>query len=102
MVSDFMNIKLNSRYSVTADRYNWILLESIAGMTKEGKPKSTIKKHYYPRLEWCLNRAIETDAKHAMSLVEIKQTLEAGRAYTKAFEKELCIVKKDFLITKGE
>ena len=61
-------MKLNERWSLRRDRYQWILTEHVPGMSRpkdgsEPQPITTSRESYHGTLEqamrWCLDRSLD-------------------------------------------
>lgn len=68
-------IKINDRFSMERDQYNWICYENIPSKDKEGKPSIKVKKSYHPNLQSISNYIINKKLGDCTSLEEIKKLL---------------------------
>jgi len=69
-------MKIDEKYSVSTDKYNWIITETYLGKDKDGNDKSHTRDHFFPRLSWCVNWLINNNCKQAETLEEIKAELQ--------------------------
>ena len=69
-------IKLDNRFYIEKDKYNWILVEFVNGVSKKTKEATvTEKKTYYGKLSQCLESALNKGLKKSKSINEILQGL---------------------------
>lgn len=68
-------IKINDRYELERDKYQWILTEWVDGFDKDKKPKRSERKTYHP-LKWALNEIIDREAGRADSVEGVIEAVE--------------------------
>jgi len=72
-------MKVDEKYSVSTDKYNWIITETYLGIDKDKKPKYQTRDHFFPSLSWCVNWLINNNCKEAETLQEIKAELKKAQ-----------------------
>lgn len=68
-------IKVNDRFSIDKDKYNWILLETYTGKDKDGNPKEHTRETFYANLGQIAQEIINRRCKECDSLDEIIKLL---------------------------
>lgn len=68
-------IKINDRFSIERDRFNWILYDAIKSKDKEGNNKLKIKRSYHPNIESICKLIIDKKLGDCKSLEEIQKLL---------------------------
>ena len=69
-------MKINDRFSLTSDKYQWILIERYEGKDKDGNPKQNERQYYYPNLKQVANKLLDIDCKEYESFQELLDMLE--------------------------
>ena len=69
-------IKIDDTWSISSDRYNFIVVETYTGKKKDGTPKKQTHKTFHPNLEQCLNYIRRQDCKNAETVEELFKALE--------------------------
>lgn len=65
-------IKLDERFYIENDKYNWILVERVSGInTKTKEPTLTERKTYYGKLSQCIESALNKGLKNSNNINEI-------------------------------
>jgi hypothetical protein len=72
-------MRIDDKYSLSTDRYNWIITETYTGKDKDGSPKEQTRDHFFPSLSSCVNWLIENNCKDKKTLQEIKAELEKAK-----------------------
>ena len=72
-------MKIDEKYSVSTDKYNWIITEIYMGKDKGGNDKEQTRDHFFPSLSWCVNWLINNNCKEAKTLQEIKLELKKAQ-----------------------
>ena len=67
-------IKINDNYSVTSDRYQWVLTEYRKGHDKDGNDKTHTKQTYHRTLEQVAKYVCEQSIKPCESFVDMMNT----------------------------
>jgi hypothetical protein len=68
-------IKIDERYSVSTDQYNWVITETYKGKDGNGNPKDHTRDHFFPRLSWCIYWLLQNNCKDVDSLEGIQKEL---------------------------
>ncbi|PCI54190.1 MAG: hypothetical protein COB36_10900 [Alphaproteobacteria bacterium] len=76
-------MKIDEKYSVRSDTYNWVITEKYLGKDGDGNEKHHTRDHFFPNLSRCVNWLINNNCKQAASLQEIKEELEKAEAICK-------------------
>ena len=74
-----MKIKINERFEIERERYQWTLREWIQGETREGELKLTARESYYPRLSTVCHEIIERSGDMADSLANLIGAINFAR-----------------------
>lgn len=77
-------MKIDEKYSVTTDRYNWIVTETYTGKDKDGNDKPHQRDHFFPNLGSCVSWLIQNECSKKDSLADIKKELERAERICKA------------------
>jgi hypothetical protein len=64
-----VNYKINSRWAISSDKYNWILTETMT--PANGKPYN--KHTYYPTLKQLSNAIVDIQAKDTLARLSITE-----------------------------
>ena len=64
-------IRISERFSFERDRYGWELSQYIEGKKKDGTPKVTVHKTYYPNLHQIACKIIDIEAGRCESMSEL-------------------------------
>ena len=70
---------LDNRYSLSSDRFNWIVTESYEGRDKDGNSKVQTREHFFSCLHSCVNWLLRNNCKDVDSLKEIVEELQKAR-----------------------
>lgn len=57
-------MKLNDRFRVESDTYNWILIETRQGVNKKGEEVVTENRTYHGNLKQCLLSFVDKELKY--------------------------------------
>ena len=68
-------IKINDKFSVERDKYQWLLIESKDGIGKNEQPIVTTRTTYHGTLKQCCNEIAERMMGECESVKEIKKAL---------------------------
>ncbi len=68
-------MKLNDKYTVTSDKYQWILTETYEGKSKDGDAKAQTRQTYHGTLEQVLNVILDRESKGCETIECLKQTI---------------------------
>lgn len=69
-------IKVNTRFSIDADKFCFHVVEYGEGKTREGAPKITERRTYHPNLEQCLNHIRQQECKDCADVDELLAVLK--------------------------
>lgn len=76
-----LKIKVTDTFTIRADRYNYILLESYETTSrKTGKPMTRERESYYPSIEQCIKAVRQHEIKLCPGIDEVLECLQ--RSYT--------------------
>lgn len=78
-----MMVKINERFSIERDKYQWVLVEHKNGTSKKGEAIKTEARSYYPKLEQICNEIVEREAGDCATVKEIIVSLKLGQEYAK-------------------
>ncbi len=74
-------LKIDDRFSITQDSYNWVLREAVPGISKDGAPTTTERLRYYGTLGQLCHAVLDLAPKGYETLAEMDEALhEAHRA----------------------
>ena len=68
-------IKINDKFRVERDKYQWLLIESKDGLSKKQEPIVTTRTTYHGTLKQCCNEIAERMMGECESVKEIKKAL---------------------------
>ncbi len=75
-------LKLNDRFSLRRDKYQWILTEYKTGIARVGKNKgqtvTTKHEQYFPWLDQAIRRVAELDCQNATTLSAIEDAYKSA------------------------
>ena len=75
-----MAIKLNERFSLEGNVFDWTVVTRFESKDKDGKPKIGEKRHYFPRLSQVASYIVEETAKGATDVQELIDTIRHCQA----------------------
>lgn len=75
-------IKVNDRFSIDNDKYNWILLETYTGKDRDGNPKKHTKETFHANLGQIAQEIIDRGCKECDSLEQIMDLLADAATIT--------------------
>ncbi len=70
-------IKINDKFSVERDKYQWLLIESKDGLSKKQEPIVTTRTTYHGTLKQCCNEIAERMMGECESVQGIETLLES-------------------------
>ena len=70
-------IKINDKFSVERDKYQWLLHESKDGIGKDKQPIVTTRTTYHGTLKQCCNEIAERMMGECESVTEILKALDS-------------------------
>jgi hypothetical protein len=90
-------IRLNDKWSVERDKYQWVLYERVPAKKKDGTPCTKIKKRYYPWMSQALISVADKDCEAKTSLEGVADSYIAMqdliRLRTSDFDKENALLR---------
>ena len=69
-------IKINDKFSVERDKYQWLLHESKDGLSKKQEPIATTRTTYHGTLKQCCNEIVERMMGECETVQQIETALE--------------------------
>jgi len=82
-----LKIKVSDNFTIRADRYNYILVETYESLSREtGKLEIRERESYYPSIEQCVRAVRQHQVKLCEGIDELMEALQ--RSYT--LDKEVC------------
>ena len=82
-------IKINDRFSIERDQYNWLLHEWRDGQDKDGNPKKQKSTTYHATIQQVFNAVLDRSAGRCESIEELRDLLkslkESGWAFDAVF-----------------
>lgn len=73
-------IKIDDRFSIKRDKYQWHLQEHYCGKTKSGLPKDQFKTTYHSNLSQVLSEIMDRRAGDCQDLSELRLALASFRS----------------------
>lgn len=72
--------RISEKYMLEGNQFDWTLISLVPGKDKNGNPKISERKHYFPRLTQIATHIVQEDAKEAQSLEEFIATINKSTA----------------------
>jgi hypothetical protein len=69
-------IKIDGKYSISRDRYNWILHTTTKGVDEAGNDKEKVKKTFHASFPQVCRAILEREAGHCQTVEELKRLFE--------------------------